>query len=331
MVPELSPPATTSNPQHVYTACGKFILVGEHFILYDIPALALPWQDVELSLLRTPSAHTVRPAIQDTWQHARQLVGLPITQEFPFVLQSTIPQGAGFGSSAALCLCLLQAAADEAHVSFSLQEQIQHATTLESLFHGRSSGLDPTVVAWQQPLRVHMGHPPQPLSWQLPGFGFVLAVSREQRQTAQAVHQVRQFSEQNPASFQEMRQTMQSLVLAVESLIAEPLAPMSLSVESRAKKLGEYLDQNHALLQTLGISSPHLEQLISTARDHGAWGAKLTGAGLGGGMLALAPTQHVSSLSHALQRGDGRHVTICRPHPTDRLHTNLAESSPCIC
>lgn len=120
--------STSTTPlRPIYRACGKFILVGEHFILYDIPALALPWQDVCLSLERTASTQSVLHTIETAWQQARQIVDLPPIPGFPFQLRSSIPQGAGFGSSAALCLSLLQAAADEAQCVLSLQEQIQHA------------------------------------------------------------------------------------------------------------------------------------------------------------------------------------------------------------
>ncbi len=296
-----------------YQAGGKFILVGEHFILYDIPALAMPWNDVAFTLEKTPSAEPPPERIAQTWQHARTLVGLNKTSNFPFALQSTIPQGAGFGSSAALCLSLLNAAADEANVTLNTEQKIEHATTLESLFHGRSSGLDPTVVAHQQPLRVHMGHKPKTFSWELNGYGFVLSVSREQRQTAEAVNKVRLFSEAQPIRFATMLRKMHDLVNDVEAMMTGSAVAQDLSLHERGQRLGQHLNTNHDLLAELGVSSPHLEELVQVARSHGALGAKLTGAGMGGGMVALAPENQLNALSHALQQAGGQHTTACRP------------------
>lgn len=296
-----------------YQACGKFILVGEHFILYDIPALAMPWNDVAFTLSQTSSPEPVQERIAQSWQHARTLVGLEKTATFPFSFQSTIPQGAGFGSSAALCLSLLEAATHEANLTLSTEQRIEHATTLESLFHGRSSGLDPTVVAHKKPLRVRMGQPPQPFSWELNGYGFVLSVSREQRQTAEAVHKVRMFSEAQPQRFAAMLDTMRELVTDVEALVAGSEAIADLSFDERGQRMGNWLNTNHSLLAELGVSSPHLEELVQVARDHGALGAKLTGAGMGGGMVALAPEAALDSLSKALQQAGGQHTTACRP------------------
>ena len=303
--------------QQKYTACGKFILVGEHFILYDIPALAMPWHDVALTLVPTNDPEPVAESVQQAWQQARQMMNLPTQEGFPFHMLSTVPQGAGFGSSAALCLNLLMAAADEAGQSLDVSEQITQATELESRFHGRSSGLDPTVVAMKQPLRVHMGKAPEPLNWRLDGYGFVLSVSREKRQTAQAVGRVREFSEAHPERFQDMRTTMQELVAGVEQCITQPTDDVSITLEERARMLGQWLNQNHELLVELDITSPHLEELIQAAREHGAWGAKLTGAGMGGGMLALAPNDELPTLRRALEAAGGQHSTTCQPsyHP----------------
>ena len=296
-----------------YTACGKFILVGEHFILYDIPALAMPWHDVALSLVPSSNPEPVQDSILQAWQQAREVMGLPPQEGFPFLMLSTIPQGAGFGSSAALCLNLLSAAADEAGKTFDIAAQITQATELESLFHGRSSGLDPTVVAMRQPLRVQMGKEPEPLTWRLDGYGFVLSVSREKRKTAQAVGRVREFSEEQPTRFQEMCINMKELVAGVEQNITLADNATTLSLQERAQTLGTLLNRNHDLLVELNITSPHLEDLVQTARDHGALGAKLTGAGMGGGMLALAPTQELPTLRRALQEAGGQHSTICHP------------------
>ena len=55
------------------------------------------------------------------------------------------------------------------------------------------------------------------------------------------------------------------------------------------KKVGELMNENHRLLQEIGVSSKELDMLVDLARKQGAFGAKLTGGGGGGCMVALTP------------------------------------------
>lgn len=293
--------------------CAKFILAGEHFILYGTCALAMPWTSVALRLLPTrhPSHHD--PIVAQTWQRARAHFQLPPTRAFPFQIDSSIPQGAGFGSSAALCVALAQQAAMEAEQSPPPEEMLSLATDLEAQFHGRSSGLDPATILARQPLRFQMGQPGQAFSWNLPACGFVLATTREARQTANAVSQVRHFSGQHPALFSSLLTEMHSLLATIEALITGAGKQRTRSPLSRAQELGSLLTRNHQILHTVGVSSAHLESLVQTALDHGAWGAKLTGAGLGGSMLAIASPKQLRTIEKALARAGSTFQTTYQP------------------
>jgi mevalonate kinase len=297
-------------------ASGKFILTGEHFILYGCPALALPWRDACLSLEEgSPEGDYAKdPRLTETWQDARRRLGLPKTEGFPFRMTSSIPLGSGFGSSAALCVALLRAAAKEAHQMLDEETLIREATALEALFHGRSSGLDPAVVVHQQPLRFVMGSPPQPWSWRLRGLGFILAVSREQRQTAAAVACVRRFTETHPTRFAAMLEEMKQIVQRIQEACQSD-TPDAMTQEALGREIGEALLTNHALLTEMGVSSAHLDTLVEVALQHGAWGAKLTGAGQGGGMLALAPNHRLPALADALTAAEARTTQIYHPLP----------------
>ena len=80
----------------------------------------------------------------------------------------------------------------------------------------------------------------------------------------------------------------------------------SLGIEA----LGKLINENQELLETLGVSSPELERLIATARQAGAVGAKLSGAGLGGNMIALAPSEIAPSVAHALTEAGATGVIV---------------------
>ncbi len=300
---------------------GKFILAGEHFILYACPALALPWHSAHLTLTAAPPHPSPDPpSLLEAWQKARHLLHLPADTGFPFTLHSDIPLGCGFGSSAALCVALLRAAAHEAHTTLDDATLIDYATTLESLFHGRSSGLDPAVVVRQTPLRFQMGQPPQAWSWKLQGIGIVLAVSQEQRQTAVAVERVRRFSQQHPARFEALLTQARALVEEIQ-ILCQTETTDTHQQALLGRRLGACLDHNHALLAEMEISAPHLESLVQCAREHGAWGAKLTGAGMGGGMIAVAAHDALPSLAHALAHAGARTT-----HTHIPFHPNTDES-----
>ena len=73
------------------------------------------------------------------------------------------------------------------------------------------------------------------------------------------------------------------------------------SIESgKPELLGELMDQNHAYLQALTVSSPELDKLVEAARDPGALGAKLSGGGRGGNMIALVEQAKAKSIASAL-------------------------------
>ena len=61
----------------------------------------------------------------------------------------------------------------------------------------------------------------------------------------------------------------------------------------RWEEVGRYMDRNHELLQEIGVSSKELDFLVEVARDNGAYGAKMTGGGLGGYMVALTPGKDI--------------------------------------
>ncbi|MCB9644503.1 MAG: hypothetical protein H6728_15630 [Myxococcales bacterium] len=93
----------------------------------------------------------------------------PRQQDFPS-LQSDIPLGCGFGSSAALCVALLRAA-HEAGTTMTEQDLIAQATTLEALFSRSFERVGPCGGRSSNPLRFHMGQPPQAWRWRLQGVG----------------------------------------------------------------------------------------------------------------------------------------------------------------
>ena len=80
-------------------------------------------------------------------------------------------------------------------------------------------------------------------------------------------------------------------------------------IHGQIEQLGDWLNENHTLLQEMGVSSPQLDQLVIAARDAGALGAKLSGGGRGGNMIALATAENTPNVSLAI-RSSGAINTI---------------------
>ena len=74
--------------------------------------------------------------------------------------------------------------------------------------------------------------------------------------------------------------------------------------------LGPLMDQNHALLQELTVSSGDLDRLVDAARRSGALGAKLSGGGRGGNMIALVHPKQAEAVAQALRQAGARHTII---------------------
>lgn len=281
--------------------CGKLILCGEHFVLFGTPAIALPWRGGRLSLrpLR-PDDPPADPAwdarLRTAWNVARAAAGLPAVPGCPFAVDSTIPPGAGLGSSAALSVSLVREAFLEAGTGVGDERLIRVATQVEGVFHGRSSGLDPAVVVLERPALREAGSRVRPLPWHLPERELVLALAPGSRRSAEAIERTHAFAAARPDRFRALRTEATRLVREVAVLI------QGAGASGGAPRVGALLTRNHAMLAELGVSSPDLDRLVVGALSAGALGAKLSGAGLGGVVLALPPPGGAAVVAEALAR-----------------------------
>lgn len=281
-------------PLHLHphaVAHGKAIVLGEHSVVYGQPALAaalpdaltlraaalpdprqpstvrLPSWGLELTLT-ADSDHPVARACLEVLGHCDgPLTGWAIEGE------SRLPPGAGLGSSAALTVALARLALGP---DAPVEEVVAGSMAGERVFHGEPSGIDSEVAARGGMLRFVRGQAPTPVPIPEP-LPLVVVPSRVERRTAEQVAKVRARVESFPTV---ARPLLDVLGRAVDEGIE------ALQGRDRAR-LGEIMQIAHELLSALSISSPILDALCSTALRHGALGAKLTGAGGGGCILAL--------------------------------------------
>ncbi len=261
-------------------APGKVILVGEHFVVHGAPAIAvpLPSRGVSVTVRRQPGAWEVPAPVAE---HLHRL--LPILGESADALtlrvRSDLPVGAGLGGSAALAVALVRALLDEDGDPAPDPEAVRRAAhRLERVAHGTPSGIDDAVAAWACPVRFVRGQTPEPLV-HLPRPSLWVGLTPQRTSTLDAVAGVGARAKARPDWFAGLlAQAVQLSDSTVEALSAADWPAV-----------GAAMDANHALLQEVGVSTGGLDALVDAARAAGAWGAKLTGGGLGGAAIALAP------------------------------------------
>jgi mevalonate kinase len=219
-------------------------------------------------------------------------------------ISSTIPIAAGLGSGAAVSVACLRALS--AFVGHPLSTDRISALTFEQekIFHGTPSGIDNTVISYAQPIYFVRDQPFELLRIARP-FTLVIADTGIKSSTASAVGGVRQRWQQHTATFEDLFDQ-----------IAEIVRRTRVCLESGAiQDIGPLLDENHHLLQTLGVSCPELDRLVAAARQAGAWGAKLCGGGLGGNLIALVDPPQAESLAAALRSAGAVRTWITQIQP----------------
>ncbi|MCK5799444.1 MAG: mevalonate kinase, partial [Deltaproteobacteria bacterium] len=203
--------------------------------------------------------------------------------------RSTIPIGQGLGSSAAFAVALVGALHRATSQEASVRTLRDHAHALEMLVHGSPSGIDDGVVAEGRPLVYRRSEALQPIDPGTP-LHLVFASAGRPAPTREAVDRVHALRARDPARFED-------LLANAEDTVTRGVDAFS---DGDARTLGERLNAMHGLLSDLDVSTPQLDALVQRARAAGAFGAKLTGAGLGGFMLALVAPSKIEGVHDAL-------------------------------
>jgi hydroxymethylglutaryl-CoA reductase len=276
---------------------GKIILFGEHAVVYGSRAIAAPVplavrarvvdeeDGVWLVVPRWGVEQRLRtdPAKQRSFEVPAALIlnELGLTdRSMRIEVYSEMPRAMGLGGSAAVAVAIIRAL--DRHFELGLTDDAVNALAYqcECVAHGTPSGIDNTVATFGQPLVYRKGEPPQIHSLDLPEpITFVVGMTGVESLTAKMVARVREGRERNP----DVYDTMFKGIDAVSGQALEALKRNDLA------RLGELMNVCQGLLNGLGVSSWELEELIQIARENGALGAKLTGGGGGGSMIALCP------------------------------------------
>jgi mevalonate kinase len=308
------------------SAPGKIILFGEHAVVYNRPALAVPVTQVhvDVEVLDSPRAGVwINAPIIDLHAELNSLpadhpigsVILKLFQLFGFPsptsgrgargegleisISSTIPVAAGLGSGAAVSVALIRALALHTDHLLTNEQVNELAFEIEKLHHGTPSGIDNTVITYAKPVFFIKGHPMETFKVGKP-FTIVIGDTGIPAPTKESVGDLRRLWLGDATTFEGYFNEIAQIALIARR-----------SIESgKPELLGELMDENHALLQSMTVSSPELDKLVEAARKAGALGAKLSGSGRGGNMIALVEQANAESVAGALISAGAKRTII---------------------
>ena len=272
------------------SAAGKIILLGEHGVVYGRHALALP----------IPGAVSVSISAAEALSHdlPDELVAVLLREmgvensNVRIDVDSRLPFGKGLGSSAAIAVAIVRAF-DE-YLGLGLDDERINSIAFESekLAHGTPSGIDNTLSTYAQPMLFCRDAVLQvdTLDVDIPP-PLLVAWGDETGRTSEMVAGVRARREQATEHFDAVFDQMDRLSREGADYLRA----------GAWTELGAAMNICHGLLNAIGVSTPYLERMVVLARQSGAVGAKLTGAGGGGSIVALCPGC-IDEVQNALQQ-----------------------------
>ena len=294
-----SPDAQVEPKDHRSSAHGKVILLGEHAVVYGRAALAAP---IPLAIEAKVVASGEKTIVIPRWGVEQPIHSLDEhPQGFPGVLAflldrlqlaqenmtievfPNVPRAMGLGGSASSAVAVIRALSTFYKLELQEDEINSLALECEQAAHGSPSGVDNTIATFGKPLLYKKEpdseksdfsvlQPARPVP-------LVIGMTGKESFTANMVEQVRQARERHRLHYDKIFDQMGEMAMNGADAFTQ----------GEFDELGDLMNLCHGLLNAMLLSTPELEELVRIARDNGALGAKLTGAGGGGSIVALCP------------------------------------------
>ncbi len=282
----------------------KAILVNEHFVVYGVPGIAVPLRPpvevsmrigpgrgIEIVMLSADGRACASSEDPDLHEATRRILACcdvsPEQRAIRVECLGGLPGWSGLGSSAAFCVAAARACAEASGICLPDERINEISYEAEKVFANNPSGIDNTVATFGRVVWFVRGTAP-PWTFLDPRCPLWLVVANSGRpsRTRDQVQKVARFRESRPQTFDALCREATDLAGLVRDALAS----------SEPVKLGPLLDRNHEMLRQIGASDPDLDRLVSLCKAKGAAGAKLTGAGGGGCVIALARDRREADL-----------------------------------
>ncbi|WNZ30312.1 MAG: mevalonate kinase [Candidatus Bathyarchaeota archaeon] len=278
---------------------GKTILFGEHFVVHGVPGIASAVdsaadsevkkiaQGIKVTDERTGAkGYAEKKKLQQVESIERMLVAMgmdPKNVGLDIWLGGNLPGFSGLGASAASSVAIARAISEEFGLNLSDEKINDVSYEAEKAYAGNPSGIDNTaatfggLIWFKKNLQSGINEIEQLNIWE--PVEIVIGNTGIVANTKAMVSGVAERKQANPEKYDPIFKQAEELAIKGKSALDA----------FDLKKVGELMNQNHALLQQIEVSSKELDYLVDLARKLGAYGAKMTGGGGGGCMLALTP------------------------------------------
>ncbi len=290
---------------------GKAILFNEHFVVYGVPAIvsaigkytvarveSLDSPQYELRDNRDATPNYKKDKLEqqkDSMNRIFKALNLDLSKKgVKIELAGSLYAASGIGASAASCVAIARSLSEYFDLKLTDEEINNAAYEGEKGYHGTPSGIDNTAstfggLIWFEKSepnvmeKISLGNPIE----------IVMGNTGKVANTAAAVAGVRERKEKSPEKYQNIFDRARNIAfLARRAFQDEDL-----------EEIGKLMNENHKLLQQIEVSSRELDFLVNVARKYGALGAKLTGGGLGGNMIALTPGKELQEkVANAIEK-----------------------------
>ncbi len=283
---------------------GKTILFGEHYVVYGLPAIASALGSYTTSEVKVVEGKgwTVddqRPATpgykKKKFNEAMQSIANVIeylevdvvTQKLEISFAGDLIAASGVGASAAQCTSLARALNDTFNLNLDDEKINEAAYEGEKAYHGTPSGIDNTASTYGGLIwfvkNLSGGKNTMDLLQSPKKMPLVIGNTGITASTTEVVADVRRLKEENPKKFDQIFNDYKSLAAEAKKAL----------IEGNITEVANLMNQNHKLLQEITVSGKINDKLVSLALKNGAIGAKMTGTGRGGLVIALTENKDI--------------------------------------
>jgi mevalonate kinase len=304
------------------SAPGKVILAGEHAVVHGYPAIAsavtlrmsmtldmleeprfeLHLDDIVMTFrasslnglaLESATNYPLFKAVLDTLQAEGK--GKPRSQGFTLAVKSAIPVSAGLGSSAATCACFVKTLASWLGLELSNDKLLFWSRAAEKLYHSNPSGIDTAAAINGGMFLFQKGQIVERIECDvLPDGDLVIVDTGVQRNTGKMVDAVKDALCRDKACIEDCFEKIATIVNETWGLVK--------SGKVTTRSLGALFSRNQRELQTVGVSTTRIEDIIKVGVKNGAVGGKLTGAGGGGCVILACPTSKAARVINVVKK-----------------------------